>query len=216
MSTFPQKPWSDNPNAPKISPREYSNEKANFIGIVASSILYGGSIYHVSVDSSSPLVSSIILGILVILFFRCMSALLDPVNRARGGIRWLLVTHTVVMFSIATIFIAMHFNLQSFAYVDNREFHGTEEIPPGPLEYQLFTASKGIGPARTVMVFLNNWLADGLLVSSVFGSAGRISNTRHYSALPLLCYFRHELLGHRPPLPYIPRFFGSVLEFSTN
>lgn len=41
MSSSQQKPWSDNPNAPKISHRVYSQEKAYFAGALIGAILYG-------------------------------------------------------------------------------------------------------------------------------------------------------------------------------
>ena len=41
MSEFQGKPWSDNPNAPKISPFLYHAEKANLAGTIIGSILYG-------------------------------------------------------------------------------------------------------------------------------------------------------------------------------
>ena len=48
------------------------------------------------------------LEIAIILFFRCMSILLDPVNRARGDIKRLLVTHTVAIFMFLTVFTAIN------------------------------------------------------------------------------------------------------------
>ena len=38
-----QKPWSDSPNAPKITYKVYFEEKANFAGVLIGSILYGMS-----------------------------------------------------------------------------------------------------------------------------------------------------------------------------
>ena len=35
------RPWSDNPNAPKISYHLYFDEKAHFAGSLVNSILYG-------------------------------------------------------------------------------------------------------------------------------------------------------------------------------
>ena len=102
------------------------------------------------------------------MFFQCMSALFDPVNRTKGGAKWPLVAHTAVMFSFVTVYIATSLDLQSISYIDNREFPGIDGIvPPGPLGYQLSIYYKAIDLVPNLMVLLNNWLADGLLVSSV-------------------------------------------------
>jgi hypothetical protein len=97
-----------------------------------------------------------------------MNALLDPVNRARGGVKWGLVAHTAAMFSFLTIYTAMNLNIQSLSFIDNREFAGTSAdvvIPHGPIGYQWFIRSHSIGIAPTPMLMLVSWLADGLLVS---------------------------------------------------
>ena len=41
MSGYQQEPWSNNPNAPKISHRTYAQEKAYFAGALIAAILYG-------------------------------------------------------------------------------------------------------------------------------------------------------------------------------
>ena len=38
---FPGKPWSDNPNAPKISRYLYLDEKTDLVGIFIAAMLYG-------------------------------------------------------------------------------------------------------------------------------------------------------------------------------
>lgn len=95
-----------------------------------------------------------------------MNALLDPVGRTRGDIKWGLVLHTVAMFSFATIYTAINLDLQSVSSIDNREFPGDGLSFPGPLGYQLFINSKPINIAPDILIFLNGWLADGLLASS--------------------------------------------------
>lgn len=89
-----------------------------------------------------------------------MGTLLDPTNRTRGGIKWGLVVHTVAMFSFLTIYTGMNLDLQSISYVDNREF------PDAPLLYQFNISTTAISVVPNVMFPLNQWLADGLLVSS--------------------------------------------------
>lgn len=169
MSASGQGPWSDNPNAPEISYHVYSYEKANFAGILIGSILYGAH-SHLRV-SPSMLTSSVrfILGIVVVLFFKCMTSLFNPANRRGEGVKWGLVSYTMIIFSAATIFTAMNSDLQTDSYIDNRGFLGVKGVaPPGPLGYQLYISSGALNVVPTAMITLSDWLADGLLVSSLF------------------------------------------------
>ena len=101
-------------------------------------------------------------------FFQCMAALLNPVDRRRGGIKWGHVSYTVLMFSIATVYTATNLNVQSVSFIDNREFPGVEGVlPPGPLGYLWFN-SRVLCTVPNLMFLLNNWLADGLMVGSRF------------------------------------------------
>ena len=109
---------------------------------------------------------SVIPGFVVILFFQCMGALFDPVNRASGSIRQLLVAHTIAMFLFVTIYTAANLNILSVSYIDNRGFPGINKLPTGPLGYQFLAYTKATGVISTGMFLLNNWLADGLLVHS--------------------------------------------------
>ena len=68
---------------------------------------------YAPIRPSSPHIGLIALGIIIVLFFQCMSALLDPVNRTKGEINWKFMAHTAAMFSFATIYIAMNLNIQS-------------------------------------------------------------------------------------------------------
>lgn len=111
---------------------------------------------------------SIILGVVIVLFFQCMSALLNPVNSTRGGIKWPLVAYTVVMFSIVTLSNAIGLDIRSISYIDNREFPGVDgELPPGPVGYENLIIFEAISILPSITFFLNNWLADGFLVSRV-------------------------------------------------
>ena len=101
------------------------------------------------------------------LFFKCMIALLDPAHRGGEGIKWGLVFYTVMMFSFVTVYTAMNNNIQSDSYIDNRELLGVDGmLPPGPLGYQALIYSKPLSIIPNLMFLLNNWLADGLMVSS--------------------------------------------------
>ena len=118
-------------------------------------------------------------GIVIVLFFSCIAALLDPVQRRREGIKWGLVSYTTVMFAFVTVFTAMNLNVQSIAFIDNREFPGIEGVvPPGPLGYQWFIYSRALSVTPNVMFLLNNWLADGLLVGSFLGAILSWSDTQ--------------------------------------
>lgn len=89
-----------------------------------------------------------------------MGALFDPANRTIGGVKWGLAAHSTAMFTFVTIYTALNLDLQSVSYIDNRAY------PTGPFGYQLFVSSDAINTVISLMFFLNQWLADGLLVSS--------------------------------------------------
>jgi hypothetical protein len=99
-----------------------------------------------------------------------MSALLNPVNDIRGGIKWGLVAHTVAMFSFLTLPIAVDLNDRSNCYINERNYPGDDEIPPGPFGAMSLINIEGLHLAYAAMFPLNQWLADGLLVSSVSNS----------------------------------------------
>ena len=154
---------------------------------------------------------SIILGIVIVLFFQCIGALFNPENRARGGTKWPLVAHTAAMFSFATIYTATSLSLQSDSYIDNREFPGVDGlVPPGPLGYQLALYYKAIVLVPNLMVLLNNWLADGLLVSTTLTQSTEY--LKIFPALSLLHHLCQELLGYRLSLLDVPCFRGYVDE----
>ena len=94
-----------------------------------------------------------------------MSVLLSSTYRTRKAVRWGLVAYTMASFAFVTIFTALNLDVQSISYIDNREFPGNDELPPGPLGYQYLIYSKAISVAPNLMFLMNNWLADGLLVS---------------------------------------------------
>lgn len=110
-----------------------------------------------------------------------MAALFDPVNRTgKRGVKLGLAFHAATMFTILTISIGMGLNLQSISHIDNREFPGNDQLPSGPLGYKLLIYSKAISVIPNFAFLLNQWLADGLLVSSVLISVDRVSNMNHY------------------------------------
>ena len=103
------------------------------------------------------------IGIVVILFCQCMIALFAHAGKR---LNWILVAHTVAMFSLVTIYTATSLNIQSFYYVDEREnFNIRDILTYGPLYVYLAYTVKSIDLVPTVAFILNGWLADGLLVS---------------------------------------------------
>lgn len=151
----------------------------------------------------------IIPGVIICLFLRCIGALFDPANRTNGGIRWPLVVHTVVMFSVVAIYTATTLDILSISKIDNRELLDTSPSGPPVCRYTTY-----YGPKLSVSIalfLLNTWLADGLLVSS--GPVLSLAClTLAPLALSLLHYLHHEPLDHRFPLPNVPCLYGYVPE----
>ena len=110
----------------------------------------------------------LILGIVIVVFFKCIIALFDPAHRRGGPIKWGLVSYAVVMFFLVTIGTAMQLDVQSISYIDDRVFPGLGSvIPPGPVGYELrFIQPDAIVVIQNSLFVLSNWLSDGLLVSS--------------------------------------------------
>ena len=154
------------------------------------------------------------------LFFKCMAALLNPIQRRGEGVKWGLVTYTMVMFSFATALTAINLNILSASYIGNREFPGVGDlIPPGPLGYQASISPDPLNIVPNVMFILCNWLADGLLVSSWFYPASAQSwclMSAPFLALSLLRNLLQEHLGHRLPLSHVPRLIGCAFKSSTD
>ena len=160
-----------------------------------------------------------ILGVVVVLAFKSMAALLSPAYRRGEGIKWGLMCYTATIFSLVTVLTGMNLNIRSISYIDNRNFPGAEGmIPPGPSGYQWFIAPSPLNITPNVMFVMCDWLADGLLVSSLFDAVFAwpgILKPAPPPAVSLLHHLRQEPLCHRVPLPHVPRFRGYVFEFST-
>jgi len=138
----------------------------------------------------------LILGILIVVFFQCMTALLNPVARERQGIKWGPLSYTVVMFSLATVYTATKLNVQSVSFIDNREFPGIDgSIAPGPLGY-LWSNSRALCTVPNLMFLMSNWLADGLMVGSLFNVVRvRVSNTYFPSSSTVVTWFTPRTPG---------------------
>ena len=62
----------------------------------------------------------------------------------------------------------MYLDVVSISYIDSREFPGVEGgAPSGPFGYQWSITSGVFGIIPNVALALSDWLADGLLVSSL-------------------------------------------------
>ena len=82
-----------------------------------------------------------------------------------------LVAYTVVLFSFTTISLAVGRDMFSIVYIDTRNFPGTEEYPPGPIGGTIVFSASAVHV--TLVSFpgsVNQWLSDGLLVSSISNS----------------------------------------------
>jgi hypothetical protein len=106
-----------------------------------------------------------------------MRALFNPINRTTGRAKWGLVVHTALMFSIVTVATSVGLQLQSISFIDNRKFPGNgSELPPGPVGYKYIVGSEAVYLVPNIMFQVNQWLADGLLVSSASNSIAQVSN----------------------------------------
>lgn len=164
--------WSNNPYAPQMPFSFYMAEKTTFIGVLMGLALYG---------------------VAVGLFFPCMNALLNPVDRTQG-IKWGLVAHTSAMFTFLTINSLMNLAYQSVAYVDNRAFPGIEGVlPPGPVAWRMVIEYSNVNNALPdVLFFLNTWLADGLLLYRCYVI---YSMKKRIILLPFLVYLTSLAMG---------------------
>jgi len=137
------------------------------------------------------LVSEILYGVVIILFFKCMSALF---NRTWRDIKWALVAHTTAMFSFVTIYTATYLHVQNISYIDNREFPSVDGVfIPGPIGYSDLLYSKPrVRLITTIMFFLNSGLADALLLYRCYII---YSMNRWVIAFPCLVYLASLAIG---------------------
>ena len=164
MSNSSGKPWPDGPSAPQIPYLVRFEEKTFLVGALLGAILYG-----TPARVPSPLSAYLCLsGTVIVLFFQCMNALLDPINRSRQGVKWPLVAHTIFLFSCVTVFAGFQLHMQSVSIIDDRGFPGSTVSPPGPVGYQYLLLETAMSLIPCAFALLGGWLADGLLVSFTF------------------------------------------------
>jgi len=171
---------------------------ATYAGVLVSSVLYGTC--ETPPPTRLPVLTVFVLfvlGIVVMLFFQCMAALFNPANRGEEGVKWGFVSYTVVTFSFVSIFTAV--NALNIWFDDE---DGT--LHPGRFGYVI----------PDLMFLLGYWLADGLLVGSLFDAHLPRCLTLAPPALSLLRDLQHEPLGHCHPLSHVPCLYGYVFEFS--
>ena len=106
-----------------------------------------------------------------------MTALVDPANNIKKNVKWGLAAHTVAMFLFLSIPAAIALYTASMEWIDNRNFPGTDELPPGPVGYDTTLNFDTRAAIFDVMFPLNQWLADGLLVSLAPNSVAWMSNS---------------------------------------
>jgi len=126
---------------------------------------------------------------LIVLLFKCMATLFSPGYRRGEGIKWGLVSYTVVMFSLVTIVTAMNLHITSIGFIGNREFTGVKGVlAPGPMGYMMSNYFEAINMIPNSAYLLNNWLADGFLVSSRFAarSLAQASNAGSSSSIVVM------------------------------
>ena len=170
---------SDNLNAPQIPLWVYALEKENFAGSIVGAILYGMCL-SICTD---PAILPILPGIVVALFFQCIGALIDPANNMKRRVKWGLVAHTVALFSIVTISAVERQDIVFTAFVNLRDFPGTGDFEPGPVGgINLLDNDLGFVILTSFTFPLNQWLSDGLLVSSISTLVTCVRHTAHSSS----------------------------------
>ena len=123
MSDSQRKPWSNNPNAPKIPYDLHHREKSNIIENFISSIFMvhaRHSCLHVRL-SALTLSVWLVLGVAIMLFSKCMAALFNPTHRRSEHIKRGLVSYTPVMFSLVTVHSTVVFEIQSISHSTSPE-----------------------------------------------------------------------------------------------
>ena len=89
---------------------------------------------------------------------------------------WGLLAHTVALFLVTSTSVALTLYGLEESYINGREYTGGDGIPPGPYGYQYLPEFVAVRFVTDSAVQMNQWLVDGLLVSSTPNSATRISN----------------------------------------
>lgn len=132
------------------------------------------------------------------MFFQCIGVLLSPTNPIQRGMKWALVVHTVAMFIFITIPIGIYLNGLSVAYINDRRFPGGGEYPPGPIGYTYIISTEATTTVLNVMIPLNQWLADSLLVGPSSNSVASLFNVGRPSSCTVATSFIPGIVGSWP------------------
>ena len=131
----------------------------------------------------------------------------NPIHRRGEGINWGLLSYTVVMFALATGFTATNLSVVFISLFETGfaqgEVLGSQMLAGPPI-------LRALRITPSLMFLSISWLADGLLVSSLFdaGFAYRASNTATPPlAVSLLRDLCPELLDHRLTIRHVHRLF---------
>ena len=89
--------------------------------------------------------------------------------------------HTVVMFSFLTVDFCINLAYQSFGYI-NCEFPGDKLAVNGPCRGHYVPFAAPLVITCEIMFYLNMWLADGLLVSSILNLVAPVAHAGHVSS----------------------------------
>ena len=144
-----------------------------------------------------------------------MATLFGRGNPIGKGVRWALVAHTIALFLFLTVGFGIAFEYLSIVYINNREFPGDDDSPPGPIGYGDLLALKATTAFFNAMFPLSQWLADGLLVSPILSSVASVFKWAVHPVASLLYHLFHEPLGHGLPIPDVPRIYWYVLKPSS-
>lgn len=179
MSNTSEKPLSGNPNAPPMLHGQYFIEKVYLAGTFIDAIFFGTHNPCVCPSILTLFIRAAVLGIVIILFFQCMSALFDPIIRTNRGIKWGLIAHTATMFSVSMVSTGMGLNMYSIYFIDDRDFSG-DGFYPGPFGYQASISSQANSVVPNALFLLNTFLADGFLVSFVLDRTKFVSYIKSF------------------------------------
>ena len=85
------------------------------------------------------------------------------------------MVHTVVVFLLLTMGFAIDRDTFSLSYINGREFTGAI---PGPTGFAAYASPlrHAIGYFAYLIIPFNQWLTDGLLVSTASNSAAQVSD----------------------------------------
>ncbi|KAJ7699276.1 hypothetical protein B0H17DRAFT_1006214 [Mycena rosella] len=128
---------SSNPNRPDLPDAALSLERATIVGDALSQMVFG---------------------IAISLFLQAMYLLIDGPPRRHEKRNIPLISYTVVLFALGTVFVGMDLNSLKLMFVYNRN------APGGPTAYALSQYGKPITVVPNAAAIINDWLAAGFLL----------------------------------------------------